>query len=290
MHKNGVVHTDIHMQNLTLYINSIMKCPSMAGVAYAMGSEKETYIFPHDGAFCCIIDFSRALLTEHARKAIASKVGADQAEKFYRAQKEAFIDRVGVYAPSFLKNHRTALEGAYLLDIDSALNALSTVDFIATSRCFRNLYTGFKTPLPPPVAETLNYLDENAHKRFIQDLQMLISKKKVPQPRGGELIAGAFKTYRYGAPAARRKLVCVFNINAPLRYDSVDYHKYPPWANFKEIEKHKGGYTIDDFTNNRGKEPFLHNVDRPRAYLEIYQNKARDFFQTSSNGALSDLY
>lgn len=305
----GALHGDLHLNNATIYHlgNQYVRKRSSDGfepryknpvIAYTVDGkgETDTYIFPHDGWFACLIDFSRAIIAPGARADIAAEFGEPFATGFYRSQISRALRILHHYIPDYVEKHQERIKGLLLTDPDPLFRVMCAVDFLAIGRNYgallRELAEHSKTdeekrslevaPEGIALAETI---EQSALEHLVVHLTDLLSPKRrsaAEIPYAGEtVIPAAFAQYRYSAwaakedlPLAQTTLVDLYNGGAPLKYSGSDYARFPPWARFDELERHLGGIKIADVTADRGERPFLESRDLD-GYLEVLQEQVR---------------
>jgi len=148
--KIGIVHTDLHINNLTYYrwgyitsrknidgkITDVNVYPDATPmVMYVTGprGEADSYVFPASGASGCIIDYSRAVLGPMFRPRLEKGRGAQHASNIYRDQVNRILRAFIRYAPSIVKDKecQDALRSAIVNNLDAVMPVLAIVDYIA---------------------------------------------------------------------------------------------------------------------------------------------------------------
>ncbi len=310
--KLGVVHGDLHGNNMTLYMWAMAGYWRTAGAApavydawyddpvatYVAGprGEADTYVFPAAGVSGCIIDFSRALLGPGFRPRLEEGRGPQYATHFYRDQVNRVMRTLHRYAPSFVAKNEAPLKAAVLANFEAAFPVLCAVDFIAIGRSVAGALLEGKQAVdtqevrPFTVADAgialAKQLESAAEEIFMAGLRDLAesagSRKHMPAAvfPGGPLLARVFADWAFPAWAAREpqrlktaQLVDAYNFNNGLRASEIDYARYPPWARLDEIERHLGSYKLTDLFS-RGPEPFLEAL-RPSARPDLIAERLR---------------
>jgi len=319
----GAVHGDLHVNNMTLYelSNQFQGTASGSGVsfipryenpvvAYVAGGasassrgEADTYVFPHDGWFACLIDFSRAILGPAARFAVVAESGEAFATGFYRSQVTRALRVLHYYAPSYVEKHQEAIKGLLLASFETLFRVMTAVDFLAIGKNYGALLKEVATAYREPGGETVlavapegiqmaAAIEQQALEHLIVHLTDLVEgaaagRQDAEVPFAGDVVLpGVFDAYRYSAwvsgavPAhigfslANATLVDVYNGAAPLEYSGSNPARFPPWARFDELERHLGGIKIAQVTAERGKRPFLESRDLD-GYLAVLQEQVR---------------
>jgi hypothetical protein len=314
----GAVHADLHLNNMTVHeLSSQYKgaCgpeglsfaaryrnPAIAYITGGRG-EADTYVFPHDGWFACLIDFSRAILGPAARPAIAAESGEAFAAGFYRSQVGRALRVLHFYVPSYVEAHQEKIKGLLLADFDALFRVMTAVDFLAIGRNYgallREVAAAGRGPgdqraleVAPEGIATAARIERLALEHLVVHLTDLVeggSGRRAAIPHAGDVvIPGAFDAFRYSAWAASADvagaprpfaladatLVDVYNGAAPLEYSGTDYSRFPPWARFDVLERHLGGIKLAQVTADRGERPFLRSLDLD-GYLAVLQEQVR---------------
>ena len=316
--KAGVAHTDLHVNNMTLYIwgdsvsspmlnNSTVPPPYYDDpvVAYAAGprGEADTFVFPAAGDSACIIDYSRCILGPAFRPRLEEGRSPQYATNFYRDQVNRVMRALHRYAPEYIATHQNAIKAATLANFEAVFPVLCAIDFIAIGANMAALLEVASTPCadevrpfvvaPGAVALALR-LEEVGRELLITGLLDLVenaSAKRTPAAFPGAAVLprvfGEWLFPRWAAREPRRarsaQLVDAYNFANELgRHSGNDYAKFPPWARLDEIERHLGEVRMTDLFE-RGVEPFLEAL-RPGTRVEVIAEQTRAQ-QEKLNGA-----
>jgi hypothetical protein len=304
--KLGVAHTDLHENNMTFYLWGFADAQKAAAdgkleftpyysdpvVAYVLGDDARTYVFPATGATGCLIDFSRCILGPGFRPRLEADRSPSYADHFFRDQVSRVMRTLHRYAPGFVKSHEAAIRAAVLANFDAVFPILCAVDFIAighnvASSILDSLATVDEYEKRPFLVSQegvalARRLEKAATDLFITGLHDLAEGAAARLPAapfpGEDLLARVFTDWRFPTWAANGRaktaqLVDAYNFNNPLRYSATDYAKFPPWARLDEIERHLGEHKITDLFE-RGVEPFLEAL-RPGAVVDIVAEQIR---------------
>lgn len=323
----GVIHTDLHQNNLTIhelesqYVGKIAKgehtfTPRYSNpvIAYIAGDsgEVDTYVFPHDGWFASIIDFSRAIVGPAARQDIVGELGESVAAGFYRDQVPRALRALHAYVPNFFKQNQEQLKGLMYTNFEAMFRVLTAIDFIAIGQNCGALFKDIAARQEEPpragevhalkiAAEGAKYAEkiaQIANDHLVVHLVDLIAGGKTPAHIGDTILRDVFSDYRYSAwvggetPAHvgfsfdQTTLVAVYNGAAPLTYSGSNYVLYPPWARFEELEPHLGNINIAQITADRGTRPFLESRSLDE-YLVVLQEHISQSVQSKPAAATS---
>lgn len=289
--RGGAIHTDLHLNNLTLYETDTAYDPITPGttspkhrllykdplIAYVgLRGEADTYVFPARNRYACLIDFSRSILGGAAIERMDADFGTSWATAFCRDQTNRMLRAFHRYAPELVEKNQEKLKGIILASPTAAFRALAAVDFLAIGRNLGVLLRELKKPRkqqPGELREVLvskevvnitARLEKAAQELYLTRLRGLLEQKSPrdgdePWP-GDELLPKVFRAYRYEnwSPDRLRKgtLVDVWHYNNELRYSGRSYEQFPPWAKFEEIQRHLGGLELTDVLS-RGQRPFV---------------------------------
>ena len=141
----GVVHGDLHSNNLTVYgwgraeakrsgpdaeFRMLYTDPVVLYLAGPRG-EADSYLFPAAGISGCLIDYSRAIIGPAFRPRLEAGRSAQYATNFYRDQVNRVMRTLHRYAPEYVLKHQDAIKGAAYADFGAVFGALCAVDYIA---------------------------------------------------------------------------------------------------------------------------------------------------------------
>ena len=139
----GAVHADLHLHNMTIFELSGQYVATVNGdevnkpvIAYIAGprGEADTYVFPHDGRFAGLIDFSRAILGPTARPRLVAESGEAFAAGFYRSQASRALRALHHYIPSYVATHQERIKGLIFADFGAMFRVMTAIDFLAIWR------------------------------------------------------------------------------------------------------------------------------------------------------------
>jgi len=298
----GALHSDLHLNNMTIFENRQLFEADLRGektkyravapgarIAYVAGKggESETYVFPHDGWFGCLIDFSRSLLGPAAREDLVAEQGESFAAKYYLAQNCRTLRVLEAYAPHFVKTHQARLRELLLAAPDQVFRAMTAVDFLAIGHNYgaflRELAGEGDLAVCPEAIACAEAVEKHALQHLITYLTDLVATSSDAPcgtvPYAGEgLLPGAFGSYLYSRRGAEElrdaDLADVFVATAPLSYSGSAYDKFPPWANLEALSEHLGGHPLALVTAERGERPFL-SAQGFDSYLAVLQEAVR---------------
>jgi hypothetical protein len=137
--KLGVIHGDIHLNNVTFKLETRTKTTTGAKIGFgeeaeevymAKGSAPEDtpimFRFRHVGCHSCIIDMSRAIVCNNER--VKKEFGALIAEQLITSQRNALITLIQKYMPDFAKTYRDELKIAVMANFPLVFKAATVLD------------------------------------------------------------------------------------------------------------------------------------------------------------------
>lgn len=317
--KLGVVHADLHANNLTVYNwgqgEWIVRKPDQPDTyerfyifpraLFITGprGEADTYMFSATGTSGCIIDYSRSLIGPSFRPELERGRSAQYASNFYTDQVERVVATLIRYAPTFAPQE-SRLRDVVVTRLDVVFPVLAAVDFMAIARSVREVMLanyGIRKnddnhdfPIDVQGLELTAMLYDFAREFLVTGLKEIIEAgpESRAEPRafpGFAMFEEIFATWSFTNLVAtdphlirHAEVVDVFNYNNELRWSGRDYAQFPPWARLDEIEKHLGEYKMSDII---GIDPeiFLHRLRGPaRAELLAEEALAQESLATGA--------
>ena len=320
----GAIHSDLHLNNMTIFkmtaqfiarrtsksttedaieFEERFRNPSIAYIAGAKG-EAETYVFPHDGWYACLIDFSRAILGPAARPRIAREFGETFATNFFRHQTGRALRVLHHYIPSFVEKYQEKIKGLLLANFGEVFNVMTAVDFLAIGRNVGGLLRELdSTPLrehdrrilavAPEGLALAQKIENRALEHLIVHLPELIAPANQTRPpigpAGAGILPAVFGDFLFANQAEtirKATLVDVYNAAAPLEFSGDEYAHFPPWARFDDLKAHLSGLKIGDMISNRGARPFLQTLSVDGLF-DLLQEQVRGTVEDRPSAATS---
>jgi hypothetical protein len=300
--KIGAAHTDLHVNNMTLYMwgsiaeigkegdkavfADLYENPIVAFVTGPRG-EADTYMLPATGTTACIIDFSRAILGPGFR----DRLDEAQASSVYRDQSDRALRALARYAGRVVKDNQAVIRAAIIAKFETVFPILCAVDFIAIGRNVGELFDAIakhtredgdtrEIACWPGAVPECRRLEQFAENWMLEQLHALVDAAgqniayAAPPFPGDAVLAEMFAKWRFPswvadpAQSDRAALVDAYNYTRPLQYSSHDYARFPPWAQLAEIEKHLGSVKMEDLFE-RGVEPFLASLEESTLLQDV---------------------
>lgn len=274
----GTIHSDLHLNNATMFeldnrykgvpstegiqYFSTTSCPVIAYVAGPRG-EKDTYIFPHDGWFACIVDFSQSIVGLESRSYTS--------QTLYKTQIIKAVRLLGSYLPNLSEKQTELIKQKSQENTEALFHILTAIDFLAIGRNYKKLLED--TAATPPGATKIDVHEAGIHlaakveQLAIDHLMCIIDwlNGSLTFPFAGDcIIPKVFASYSFASwrPVLNKNtLVNIYNGNNVIKYRSDAYNTFPKWARFDELEQHLDGRPLSQVTGDRGTKPFLNTID-----------------------------
>lgn len=282
--KLGIVHGDVHMNNITVYTwgwDEHRYSDPVAVYVTGPAGEADSYVFPTVAASACLIDYSRSILGPDFRPRLeAGGRGAQYADNFYADQVGRVLRTLHRFSPDLVRGAAEAFKRAAAAQFEALFPVLAAVDLYAIGKSWSLVLQRETAPGRPrlpedvreaPVAPALVALarraETHAHAVLVRSLQAVVTADRegrpLPRPElpGPGVLAEVFADWALPAAAAAGRLrtaqlVDLWNWNNPLRYSGADYAAWPPWLQVETFAQHLGEWTLADFAE-RGAEPLL---------------------------------
>jgi hypothetical protein len=319
LHRAGIVHTDVHVNNIAVYetgwafsgtfdtegagLTYKRVAPEETVVAYVLArGERDTYLFETEGLTGCVIDFSRSILGPgEAEKRLEARHGARYIAHFRRDQANRMLRTLHRYIPAFVAANQERIKAVLLAAPEKSFRLIGAVDFIAVARTLGEYLAEEAKPAKTPFAvsaeavKLARRLETAARDYLVVRLgDLLENPAEVANEYPGDVILpSVFSAYTYArragaVPKSEQPsfvLADVWNSNRPLEWSGTDYAKFPPWARLDEIEQHLGGEKLTAFIE-RGGEPFLEAL-RPAPAVRVLADRTRAKLDARDGPAVS---
>lgn len=266
--KIGIVHTDIHPNNMTLY--RIMDNPSSfikdPVVAYIIGphGEADTFVFPFNGIIGCLIDFSRCIYGPALVKELSAEMGSIPVQNFYRDQIPRIMRTLERYAPTFAKNNQEKIKAALLKNGEITFRILSYVDYIAISHSLAQTVSKHPIDASPAMTKFVQSIEKSSREYFVTYLHDLVESQNFSEMKvvfaGDALLAKIFDKYKFDLRKHKNTSLCdIFNFNNELKSSGQNYDNFPIWAKLSEMVKQFKDLDVTKLVE-RGLEPFFDSL------------------------------
>ena len=246
--KIGVIHGDMHLNNATLYKlyeyatdrtakSMIVKNPR---ICYVL--EDVVYMFPHFGRFGVIIDFSRAIIGDHAK--IEHEFSTSFANLYFRDQKARMGATLYHHFPKFTSKNRDAIDVLLTNNYPLMFKILSAIDAYVVCTHMGTMFSAdpILAEQQIPVASGLKEFCESiaayAKSLLTRHIRDAIARKILQQDDiewpNFTIIRKFFGKYILPVEAmgddspADYTIVDIFNYNNDVTYDVDDYDTWGP--------------------------------------------------------------
>jgi hypothetical protein len=255
--KLGLIHGDLHLNNVTLFLKRTFHLPSTKQpavsnphIAYLL--EEQMYVFPHHARTACIIDFSRALIS---RQQILKDFSEAHAEELVTDQRRRITRMLERDIPDFYEQNKAQIQIALLENFDQVFHVLQAMDAyriaggllhqsgeVLADKKKMDTY-GDKKVLEKEIIPFVEKIRDAAHTMITNGL-FQIFKKQTPDAKNPNLILlekffTPYQVENYTPPPEGISLVDYFSSQNTLQYNTREYDKFPPTVQFDYIKKHK---------------------------------------------------
>jgi hypothetical protein len=254
----GVIHGDLHMNNLTTFnqisttvLNDVTNIRAEnPHILYQV--QNDFYVFPHRGRFMIIIDFSRGFIWN--KKILAEEF--KDPESVEHDYKQRILQLFQRELPEFTKTHETELIYAIKKNFDAVYRVAEGLDIYKFVNEFAanielsvlgdpsNLKQyGDKKELEGQMIPLLQNIRKHIHS-FIKDKMAQIFKNpeiplgQIPRPNL-ELLQKFFQKFRADSQQGVMKLIDFFSDQNTIRYNCRKYENFPEIIKFDKVNELK---------------------------------------------------
>lgn len=249
--KCGVIHGDLHINNITMYVDykwdkSIQK----HYVIYVIGNKM--YAFKHRGVYISIIDFSRAMITD--KSALLHDFGNHTANMFLRQQYTRIISIINSMFPEIINLYKDSnIEDLIERQQESVYNAMVMLDIYKTMVNIVFMIDTDKVSTIVGIRDFAIKLQELSKHLFTTHIHAALEGNPIESKPIMEL----FELFQHQLHDKQKniKVVDIFSANNELKYTMDKYTNYPDILKMdKIIEMRKRfGIDIDKIRNNAAK-------------------------------------
>ena len=266
LHKRvGAIHLDLHLNNMTIMEvdDSFYKKDKSKDkynyvedkryhTAFIVDGQKETYIFPFDGYYGSIIDFSDSVVSRTFLEFANKEITFDSFENIIDREKDYIFDKLSSML-SYVRKYKDKVRGAIISNYEDMFKAITAIDFVSITRNIRLMIE----------RELIDYANSNILQR-IKDLEdasleyLLSSVQNIVDNEGKEitfagdvLLPKFFSKYNYASIDPDLNIYEVYKYNAPWDYSGTSIDKYPPWGQKKVVEQKFGASKAEEIFGTR---------------------------------------
>jgi hypothetical protein len=176
--KVGIFHGDLHLNNATY--NRYYRLPDTnPHIMYNI--ESSFYVFPHNGAFSSIIDFSRSVIGNRDR--LVHDFNEAEADEYFKLQRGRIIQLIYHYFPTFIEKHRATIESLLIDKFELMFKLLTAIDTYTLASNLSALFVldpAFKDGrivVPQSITKFLIRLAQTAEALIVSNLRDIIDGK-----------------------------------------------------------------------------------------------------------------
>jgi hypothetical protein len=291
--KIGIIHGDLHMNNVTIYRlyhmgdNDGTVYVDNPHIAYILG--QDTYLFKHVGLFSMIIDFSRSIIGDYKR--LENDFSPHFAELYFKEQRARVINVVNHHFPALVKKFRDIIEALLLGNFALMFKILTVID---THIIMSNILAMFSTDsvfngaikLAPGVVKLLQKIVEQSEYLMVTNIKNAIegritSADEIEWPNL-LILRDQFRENiltRTGSP----NIVEIFNSNNDVIYNIEDYSTWGPLLSLdKEMElRKKFNQSVEDIQHWMQYKQ-RDESDRLEQLVSKYEHQVKDTLEFES--------
>jgi hypothetical protein len=233
----GIIHSDLHINNLTIWKAKISDKEGYVKVFMLGDSEDETYVF-RTLYNIGVIDFSRCIISSHgeAAKRLISIHGDHYMSVAHRLQSKQVLRVLGRWFPSVVTPKQEAFKGFAMSHPDITARLMSYVDYLSIAKVFGE--TLFDTQAKEPANRKFYIHPDTKTKtkeieamciRVISDALNKIQKGETDESlewAGNHILPALFADHKYD-PLKHIKANMVFNCNNPMQYSFKSVDLFP---------------------------------------------------------------
>ena len=257
LHKRvGAIHLDLHLNNMTImevdstfyertekeykYVKN-----KKYNTAFILNGQCETYMFPFDGYYGTIIDFSDSVVSRKFLEFTCKYVTFDSFENIIDREKEYILSKLSTY--SYVKKHKDKVKGAIISKYEDMFKAISAIDFVSITKNIRCMFeTSLKDEVSDNIMKRICQLEDESLEYLLSSVQNVVDNEgKDIEYVGDVLLKKFFSNYLYHKSCLETDIYEVYNFNAKWNYSGVEYESYPPWAKRDLLIKKFGKSSVD---------------------------------------------
>ena len=259
LHKKiGIIHFDLHLNNMTImdvdesfYSLEDNKYKYIKDkkyhTAFIVDDQQETYIFPFEGSYGTLIDFSDSVISKDFLKFTDQFTRFTNFEDIIDKEKEDIFNRLSTVL-TYVKKYKDKVKGAIISEYDNMFKAITAIDFVFITRNIRLMLEKEipKDLLSTEVLDRAIEMEDITLEYLLTSVQNVVDKEGKPINYVGDiLLSKFFKNYKYHKKKDNINLYEIYNFKARWNYSSIIYNKFPDWAKKDIIEKKYGKSVVD---------------------------------------------
>lgn len=239
--KTGIIHSDLHLNNVTIFIESMLQFKERIFVqnphiVYVIN--KTVYMLPHTGCFSCIIDFSRAILGDYAK--IQHEFSPKLADIYFKNQHIHIIKILRHYLPDLMKKYENKIDiliSANFPLFFKILTAIDTYTLMSNLKAMLTIDKVFVSYKLDPMFELLDRLIAESEqlmiKHFMDAIDGVITNPSEIEWPNLEMIINNFSNHILKEDTVfnesiKPNILDIFNSNNSVKYEIDDYDTLGP--------------------------------------------------------------
>lgn len=279
LHKRvGAIHLDLHLNNMTImevndgfykkdkdkykYIED-----NIYHTAFIIDGQKETYIFPFEGYYGAIIDFSDSVVSRKFLEFANNNITFDSFENIIDKEKDYIFEKLSSML-SYVRKYKDKVRGAIISDYENMFKAITAIDFVYITRNIRIMIERELIDYAnPDIVKRIKELEDMSLEYLLTSVQNVVDNEgKEITFAGDVLLPQFFSVYTYSSINPDLHIYEVYKFNAPWEHSGVSIDKYPPWAQKSVIEKKFGTSKAEEIFGTKD-EPISIDRDVHLAFL-----------------------
>ena len=128
--KIGIIHGDLHLNNVTIHRVNYLKGDDGINYidrpAYILFLLDELYMFPHNGLFSMIIDFSRSIMGDYKR--LEHEFSSVYADAYFQDQRIRVLHSIDHYFPEFRRKYSASIESLLINNFSLMFKIYTALD------------------------------------------------------------------------------------------------------------------------------------------------------------------
>jgi hypothetical protein len=234
--KSMIIHGDLHMNNATIYkyVDLPNMKPPVSNPSCMYVLRDTTYVFPFNGCYGIIIDFSRSIIGN--RKDLTHKFSKRFADMFIRDQNERFLEIIKVHLPEFYAKWSANIINMLIYDFDTIFKFMTILDsyvltnniaFLLKAKDFANV------DVHPDCFTLLERATKKIDILLNDIMQGIIDNKLKFEWPNYTIVNGLFDEFIWDDTRMKKDAhdlnICdIYNENLPMTHDNEDYDSWGP--------------------------------------------------------------
>ena len=270
LHKKiGAIHLDLHLNNMTFMKvdNSFYKYQDEKykyqkdkkyGTAFIIDHQQETYIFPFDGYYGAIIDFSDSLVSREFTNYTAKFISNANFGDIIDNEKETIFYKLSK-SLAYVNRNKDKVRAAIVSKYDQMFKAITAIDYVSITRNLRlmfekelgkekTIYDEREFYINDNIMTRLERMEEICLEFLLESVQNIVDDEgKEVNFVGDILLKKFFKSYLYDHQQDKKlDLYEVYKFNADWKYNVALYEDFPIWAKREKVEEKLGKKTAEE--------------------------------------------